>query len=374
MRLNTAPATTVLTRTPRRPGQQTGPSSFRVVLRRDRGLALDGNAGRDGHATRAGGLNRVDVFDVVVDAGRRVRFEFFVRELPREFPLERVQEVRRVAHLGVSVIALIEQFEAVGHADRESLQQLGARATLVADDRDIKLVFRHARESTKALASAHLASRVRLVSSIRPLVRRPALVSSVLAPIFFIGGTLVAEVLWPEFDPVRQTISELAAGDAPTRIFMTIMFALTGVCHLVTAIYAVGVGRLGRIALGLAGVATLGVAAFPLPTVATTSDEHRLAAIIGFVLLAIWPALGMRFGPGFPWLIRPVGALLGTALMAAVCFWFLAVWSSPETGYVGVVERAAANLESLWPALVVAALYLRQRRDTALGASSRSPE
>ena len=201
------------------------------------------------------------------------------------------------------------------------------------------------------------------MSSIRPLVRRPALVSSVLAPIFFIGGTLIAEALWPEFDPVRQTISELAAGDAPTRVFMTIMFALTGVCHLITATFAVGIGRLGRIALGLAGVATLGVAAFPLPTVATTSDAHRVAAIIGFVLLAVWPALGMRRGAEYPWLIRPVGALLGTALMAAVCFWFLAVWSSPETGYVGVVERAAANLESLWPALVVAALAMRQRRD-----------
>lgn len=202
-----------------------------------------------------------------------------------------------------------------------------------------------------------------LVSKIRPLVRRPALVSSVLAPIFFIGGTLVAEALWPEFDPVRQTISELAAGDAPPRVFMTIMFALTGVCHLTTAIYAVGVGWLGRIALGLAGVATLGVAAFPLPTVATTSDAHRLAAILGFVLLAVWPALGMRVGREHPWLICPLGAVLGTLLMGAVCFWFLAVWSSPETGYVGVVERAAANLESLWPAFVVAALFVRQRRN-----------
>jgi hypothetical membrane protein len=204
---------------------------------------------------------------------------------------------------------------------------------------------------------------VKLVQSLRRLVHRPALVSSALAPIFFIGGTLVSEALWPEFDPVRQTISELAAGDAPTRVFMTVMFALTGVSHLITAIYAVGIGRVGRLALGLAGVATLGVAAFPLPTMATSSEEHRLAAILGFVLLAIWPALGMRFSREFPWLIRPVGAFIGTAVMATICFWFLAVWPSPETGYVGLVERAAANLESLWPAVVVAALFLRQRRD-----------
>ncbi|MBX9472886.1 DUF998 domain-containing protein [Microcella sp.] len=87
------------------------------------------------------------------------------------------------------------------------------------------------------------------------LVRRPALVSSALAPVFFIGGTIVAELLSPGFDPVLQTISELAAVDAPTQLFMTFMFVLTGVCHLVTAIYAPGLWLPGRTALGLAGVA-----------------------------------------------------------------------------------------------------------------------
>ena len=124
-----------------------------------------------------------------------------------------------------------------------------------------------------------------------PRPRRPALASSVLAPVFFIGGTLVAQALWPEFDPVRQTISELAAGDAPTRVFMTIMLALTGLCHLVTSVYAVSVVRAGRIALGLAGLATIAVAAFPLPSVVGSSTAHTLSAMAGFVLLAIWPAL-----------------------------------------------------------------------------------
>jgi len=101
----------------------------------------------------------------------------------------------------------------------------------------------------------------------------------------------VAQALWPEFDPVRQTISELAAGDAPTRVFMTIMLALTGLCHLVTSVYAVSVVRAGRIALGLAGLATIAVAAFPLPSVVGSSTAHTLSAMAGFVLLAIWPAL-----------------------------------------------------------------------------------
>lgn len=200
------------------------------------------------------------------------------------------------------------------------------------------------------------------VQSIPPLVRRPALVSAALAPVFFIGGTLVAEALWPDFDPVTQTISELAAGDAPTRVFMTIMFALTGVSHLVTSVFAVGIGRPGRIALGLAGLATIGVAASPLPTIASSSTAHTLAALAGFVLLAIWPVLGMRRSRDYPWLIRPAGAVLGTLLLGGLCLWFLSVWTSPDNSLLGVSERAAANLESLWPLAVVAALAVRQRR------------
>lgn len=200
------------------------------------------------------------------------------------------------------------------------------------------------------------------MQSIPQLVRRPAIISAALAPFFFIGGTLVAEALWPDFDPVTQTISELAAGDAPTRVFMTIMFALTGISHLVTSVFAVGIGRPGRIALGFAGLATVGVAAFPLPTIASSSTAHTLAALAGFVLLAIWPVLGMRRSRDYPWLIRPLGATLGTLLLGGLCLWFLSLWTSPDNSLLGVSERAAANLESLWPLVVVTALAVRQRR------------
>lgn len=197
------------------------------------------------------------------------------------------------------------------------------------------------------------------------LVRRPALYSATLAPIFFIGGTLVAEAMAPGFNPVVQTISELAALDSPNRVFMTAMFVLTSLSHAVTAIFAVGIGKLGRITIGIAAVSSLAVAFFPLPTMAGTSPEHRTAAIIGFIALAVWPALGMRRGTQFPWIIRPVGAILGTAVMAVFCFWFLAVWANPEVGYLGLVERVAANTESLWPSLVVWSLFVAERRRTS---------
>ncbi|NBR77123.1 MAG: DUF998 domain-containing protein [Actinobacteria bacterium] len=74
-----------------------------------------------------------------------------------------------------------------------------------------------------------------------PWVTPVALASSLSAIVIFGGSTFVAELMTPGFDPVRQTISELAAGDAPTRIFVTIAFVLTGACHMLTASFTPGV-------------------------------------------------------------------------------------------------------------------------------------
>jgi len=194
------------------------------------------------------------------------------------------------------------------------------------------------------------------------LLRRPALVSATLAPLIFIGGTITAELLSPQFNPVVQTISELAAGDAPTQRFMTVVFMLTALCHAVTASFASGIGWPGRAVIGIAAVASFGVALFPLPTMAGTSVPHRIAAMIGFIALAAWPLFGMRIRRQYPWIVRPLGAIVGSAVMTVFCLWFLAVWSRPELGYVGVVERLAAYTESLWPAVVVWSLFIAQRR------------
>lgn len=174
---------------------------------------------------------------------------------------------------------------------------------------------------------------------------------------------MVSEVLTPTYDPIKQTISELAALDAPTHLLLTALFVMTGICHLITAVYAVGIGVPGRIAIFIAGLSTFAVAIFPLPTAAGSTAEHRYSAMIGFILLAIWPVLGMRLSKKYPWLIRPWGAIFGTAFLGFFCFWFLAVWSDLSQPHIGLVERFAADLESLWPAVVVMALWMRSRRD-----------
>jgi len=200
------------------------------------------------------------------------------------------------------------------------------------------------------------------VTTARELIGRPAIYSAYLTPVLFIGGTIIAGLASPGYDPVRQTISELAAGDAPTRVFMTIIFVLTALSHLVTVGFARGIGVPGRIVYLLGALASLAVAAFPLPSVAGTSAKHNTAATIGFVLLAAWPILGMRLRSDLPWLVRPLGSILGTVVLTAGCLWFLVVWTSHSVPYVGLVERFAADAESIWPAVVVTALFLRARQ------------
>jgi hypothetical protein len=186
-------------------------------------------------------------------------------------------------------------------------------------------------------------------------------VSAYLTPVLFIGGTIVAGLASPGYDPVRQTISELAAGDAPTRVFTTVIFVLTGLSHLVTIAFARGIGIPGRIAFLIGALASLGVAAFPLPSVAGRSAAHNAFAIVGFILLAAWPVLGMRFRRDFPWLLRPIGSIVGTVILTALCLWFLIVWTLHSSPYIGLLERIAADGESSWPAVVVTALFLRAR-------------
>jgi hypothetical membrane protein len=200
------------------------------------------------------------------------------------------------------------------------------------------------------------------MTTARELTGRPAIYSAWLAPIFFIGGTIVAGLAWPSYDPVRQTISELAAGDAPTRVFMTTFFVLTGLCHLVTVTFARGIGIAGRVTFLIGALASLGVATFPLPSVAGHSATHNAFAIVGFVLLAAWPVLGMRLRPDFPWLVRPLGSVLGTVILTAFCVLFLVFWLSHSSPYIGLLERIAADAESIWPALVVTALFRRARK------------
>lgn len=199
------------------------------------------------------------------------------------------------------------------------------------------------------------------------VVARPAripvwgVVSSLAAPLLLIGGWTAAAALQRDgFDPISETISALAARDADRRWVMSIALLGVGLAHLVTAFALRPASRPGRAVLALGGVATLGVAAAPLPAGGGGSATHTAFAAVAFIGLAVWPAFfvpGAREGP----FRAKVAIVVSAALLAAVAWFFVELFR--DGTLIGLAERVAAGGQALWPA--VAVLFSRSRRESA---------
>ena len=125
---------------------------------------------------------------------------------------------------------------------------------------------------------------------------------------------------------------------------MTAALAVAGGCHVVTAYGFEEAAPLGRVLLGLGGVATGLVAVFAEP-----SEAHFPVATASFALLAVWPAAS-----GVP---TPRAGWVAAGAMSALLAWFGAELGGERVGFV---ERVAAAAESLWP-LAAVALTARRR-------------
>jgi len=179
-----------------------------------------------------------------------------------------------------------------------------------------------------------------------------AVLSSLLAPIFLMGGWTVAAALQPpDFSATRDTISSLAALGAADRWVMTAGLAGVGVCHVITALGLHPAARVGRIVLAVGGVATILVAVFPVPE-AGISRTHYAVATVGFAALALWPAFAWRRGPEASGDLQAGPAIVATVVLLGLLGWFgyEMLTNGPR---VGLSERFAAGAQALWPMLVV---------------------
>jgi hypothetical membrane protein len=185
-----------------------------------------------------------------------------------------------------------------------------------------------------------------------------ALASAGAAPVLLIGGWTLAEARQPPgYDPIRDTISALAALGATDRWVMTSALAGLGACHVITAAGLAPARRYGRVVLATGGVATVLVAAFPQP-VRGNSVAHTIAATVAFVALGGWPALAAHRHSHAPLLTRRASAAATGALLGLV------VWFAAEIhgGQRGLAERAAAGAQALWPLAVVVTTRRALRR------------
>jgi hypothetical membrane protein len=176
-------------------------------------------------------------------------------------------------------------------------------------------------------------------------VRRWAVASSLLAPIALIGGWTVAAAVRPDFDQLHDTISALAATDAPHRWIMTTGLAVVGVCHIATAAGLATARPAGRLLLAVGGVASAAVAALPQP-----ATGHEIAAAIAFGALSLWPVAAAA--PTVP------SARAATALLLTCLAGFGVSLLTDQ--YVGLTERILAGAQVCWPAVAV---LVSRRRD-----------
>ena len=190
-------------------------------------------------------------------------------------------------------------------------------------------------------------------------IGKPALYAAYIGPFQSAAGWLIAGSMWPGYDPVRQTISDLAANESPVQLIMSSFFVLGGVLTLLAAIYGRTLAMPGRVALFVAAICTFGLTIFPTPLIGY-SIEHRVFAIASFVLSAGWPLLAMRKRADAPWIIRPTASIIGTALQAGLALWFLSSWTDPTNMTGGVWERVVAVSQAAYVSVVLVVCYFSQ--------------
>jgi hypothetical membrane protein len=184
-------------------------------------------------------------------------------------------------------------------------------------------------------------------------------VPATAAPVLLVGGWTLAAEIWPgDYNQFSRTISGLAALGAPHRWLMTAVFAVVGVCYLLTALGLRSAAVPGRLLLAAAGVATCAVAGLPLPSEGP-SVVHSSVASCAFLALAGWPLAARRNLPGSPWVLRSPVCLTAATVLFALLVWF-GVALNIGTG-IGLSERAAAGAQATWPAIVACGCWLRAR-------------
>jgi hypothetical membrane protein len=187
-----------------------------------------------------------------------------------------------------------------------------------------------------------------------PLDRVPGwgLAAAVVAPVALVGGWWWAGALTPGYDPVRQSISDLAAVDAPTRWLMTSALVVTGLAYLVAAVGLRPADGAGRGLLGVGGAAVLLVAWIANPNPGRNAVAHMIATYLAFIALTVWPAVIARNRPDAPLVLRPrFGQVVALGLGVLVLLTVAEIVVGGAT--LGLRERVLTTAQAVVPLVVV---------------------
>lgn len=203
---------------------------------------------------------------------------------------------------------------------------------------------------------------------------RAGLYCGMLAPLLWMAAIVIAGELRPGFDHVAQYISELGERGSPNADFMRYGgFVATGLLHIAyAAAFYAALRRLnGRRHLSLLvaalialnGLGRIGAGLFACAPGCAAPDDlvqglHSLSATVAFLAIAAAALLGgvlFRDGLGLRGL-APYSLVTGvTGLL------FLGLMSAGDAARVGLYERLASGVLSLWILLTALHLATRER-------------
>jgi len=183
--------------------------------------------------------------------------------------------------------------------------------------------------------------------------KRTLALGGIVGPAGFITAWSILGARKPGYNPIEDHISRLAAQGVAERPGMTAGFVAFG---LGVPLYALALRHspTGKawMAAAATGIATLGVAAFPLDGPAG-DGAHALAAGVGYATLAATPLLAAR--PLARAGLKKASALSwGAGIMSAACL--VGTTVGPATG---LLQRAGLGIGDAW--IVASAVALIRR-------------
>lgn len=182
--------------------------------------------------------------------------------------------------------------------------------------------------------------------------------SCLRCPVLLIGGFSLATAVQPaSYDPVRDTISELAGRGATDSWVMTAALLGVGACYLLAALGLHPARAGGRTLLACGGVATFLIALFRQPRHGY-SLAHELAVIAAAVTCCSWPLFASHRRHRALLLTR-TQSFAATAMSCGLAAWYAL---ESQGTLLGIAERCAAAAPPLWLLAVVATTWHAQHR------------
>ena len=182
----------------------------------------------------------------------------------------------------------------------------------------------------------------------------------VAGPAAFIAGWVIGGGRTPNYSPVNDAISRIAAIGAPERVTMTTAFVTYGAAVIVgsTALRSSPLRRCWSLA-AINGAATIAVAALPLEHSASMDTWHGVAAGIGYASITALPIVSA--GPlrelGYD---RAAKLAIAGGVTSGIC-----LIATTVTDANGFFQRLGLTVGDVWLVSVGIALFVNSRRAAA---------